>query len=75
MLEAYIRAEEFEKAELMLCSRLKQRESIRDTFWLGRVRKEQGQSSLANANFHRARGAWEVSSSESPELIDLNDLI
>ena len=37
MLEAYIRAEEFEKAELMLRSRLNQRESIRDTFWLGRV--------------------------------------
>ena len=74
MLEAYIRAEEFVKAELMLRSRLQQRESIRDTFWLGRVQVEQGQTSQANANFHQARRAWEVSSSESPELTTLDAL-
>ena len=75
MLEAYIRAEEFEKAELMLCSRLKQRESIRDTFWLGRVQVEQGQTSPANANFRRAKRAWEVSGVENPELANLKALM
>ena len=75
MLEAYIRAEQFEKAEAMLRSRLKQRESVRDTFWLGRVQVEQGQASQANANFHLARLAWEGSSSDSPELANLNDLV
>ena len=75
MLEAYIRAEEFEKAELMLRSRLQQRESIRDSFWLGRVQVEQGQTSQANANFVRAKLAWEVGGSANPELASLNALI
>lgn len=75
MLEAYIRAEEFEKAELMLRSRLQQRESVRDSFWLGRVQVEQGQTSQAKANFHRAKLAWEVSGSANPELANLNALI
>ncbi len=71
MLEAYIRAEEFEKAERMLSSRLQQRDSIRDSFWLGRVQVEQGQTSQANANFQRARLAWEDSGSANPELTNL----
>lgn len=75
MLEAYIRAEEFEKAEQMLRLRLKQRESVRDSFWLGRVQVEQGQTSEANANFHRAKLAWEVGGSVNPELTNLNALI
>ena len=75
MLEAYIRAEEFEKAELMLRSRLKQRESVRDTFWLGRVQSEQGQASQANANFRRAKLAWEVGGAANPELTALNSLM
>ena len=75
MLEAYIRAEEFEKAELMLGSRLKRRESIRDTFWLGRVQVGQEQTSQANASFHRVRLAWEVSGSVNPELTNLNALM
>ena len=75
MLEAYIRAEEFEKAERMLRSRLNQRESVRDTFWLGRVQVKQGQTSQANASFQRARQAWEDSGSANPELTNLNALM
>lgn len=36
LLEAYLRAEQLDKAEEMLHSRLMQRASPRDTFWLGR---------------------------------------
>ena len=56
----------------MLRSRLNQRESIRDTFWLGRVQGEQGEISLAQASFQRAKEAWEVSSTENPELANLD---
>jgi hypothetical protein len=43
LLEAYLRAEQFDKAEAMLAERLVRRASARDTFWLGRVQAGQGQ--------------------------------
>ena len=54
MLEAYIRAEQFEKAEDMLRGRLKQRESVRDNFWMGRVQSAQGQTNMARSSFNEA---------------------
>jgi hypothetical protein len=37
LLEAYLRAEQFDKAQAMLAERLTRRATARDTFWLGRV--------------------------------------
>ena len=73
MLEAYIRAEQFEKAEDLLKVRLKQRESIRDTFWLGRVQSGQGRTSMAQSSFSRAAKGWESADPLTPEFIALND--
>ena len=72
LLEAYIRAEQFEKAKAMLYRRLKQRESVRDTFWLGRVQSGQGRSAEANSSFSRAAQGWRSVDSETPEISALN---
>ena len=74
MLEAYIRAEQFEKAEDMLRGRLKQRESVRDTFWLGRVQSGKGHTNDALSNFGLATYGWEFADPEAPEIAALNSL-
>ena len=75
MLEAYIRAEQFEKAEHMLRNRLNQRDSVRDTFWLGRVQSIQGQTVEAHSSFRRATKGWEAGNPDTPELTTLNNLM
>ena len=72
IVEAHIRAERFEKAEGMLRCGLKQRESVRDTFWLGRVQSGQGQTAVAQSSFSRAAKGWETADPDSPELTALN---
>ncbi len=74
ILEAYIRAGQVEKAENMLRSRLNQRDSVRDTFWLGRVQSAQGQTTEAQSNFGRAAQGWEAGHADTPELTALNNL-
>ena len=73
MLEAYIRAEQFEKAENMLRGRLQRRESVRDTFWLGRVQSARGQTTEAHSSFSRATTGWEAANLDNPELNALNN--
>ena len=74
ILEAYIRAGQFEKAERMLRTRLGQRDSVRDTFWLGRVQSAQGQTTEADSSFGQAAKGWEAGNPETPELTALNEL-
>ncbi len=74
MLEAYIRAEQFEKAENLLRNRLKQRESVRDTFWLGRVQAAQGQTTEAQSSFNEASQGWDSANHDTPEIATLNNL-
>ena len=74
ILEAYIRAGRFEKAEHMLRTRLGQRDSVRDTFWLGRVQSAQGQTAEAHSSLGRATKGWEACSPDTPELAALNNL-
>ena len=50
LLEAYLRAEQFDKAEAMLQERLGRRETPRDTFWLGRVLAGKGEAAAAQGN-------------------------
>ncbi len=47
LVEAYLRAEQFDKAEAMLAERLARRVSARDTFWLGRAQAGRGQHTQA----------------------------
>ena len=73
MLEAFIRAGQFVKAEHMLRGRLKRRETVRDTFWLGRVQSAQDQTTLAHSSFSRASKGWEAADPDTPELTALNN--
>jgi tetratricopeptide (TPR) repeat protein len=74
LLEAYLRAEQFDKAEDLLRARLKRRTSARDMFWLGRAQAEVGQPEAAGASFEEAITRWQDAESDSPELASLNHL-
>ena len=74
MLEAYIRAGQFEKAEHMLRTRLGQRDSVRDTFWMGRVQSAQGQTAEANSSLGQATQGWQSCDPDTPELTALSNL-
>lgn len=75
LLEAYLRAEQFDQAETMLRSRLKQRASIRDTFWLGRAQAGGGQAAAAKASLNQARQGWQQAEPDTSELVNLNHLV
>lgn len=75
MLEAYIRAEQFDQAEEMLRGRLSQRESVRDTFWLGRVQGAKGHTLEAKVNLNAAQSLWTSGDADTPELVNLNRLL
>lgn len=74
LLEAYLRAEQFDKAESMLRSRLKQRASVRDTFWLGRAQASKGQAEAAGASLREATEGWQSADQQCAELASLNRL-
>jgi tetratricopeptide (TPR) repeat protein len=74
MLEAYLRAEQFDKAEAMLRTRLQRRASVRDLFWLGRAQVSSGQPEAARASLQEVTQRWQDADSESPERMTLNRL-
>lgn len=59
LLEAYLRAGRFDKAEEMLATRLGRRETARDTFWLGRALAATGRPEEAKINFDAAKSRWQ----------------
>src|SRR5262249_22578343 len=67
LLEAYLRAEQFDKAATMLTERLARRASARDTFWLGRAQAGRGQHQQAQASFATAAQGWRLAEATSPE--------
>ena len=74
LLETYLRAERFDKAEDMLRTRLKQRETARDLFWLGRVQSGVGQQEQAEDNLRAAARVWQDADSGFQELDALKGL-
>ncbi len=74
LLEAYLRAERFDKAETMLAERLARRTSPRDTYWMGRVQAGQGHRKQAKASFDAAARSWGIGDVASPEMTALNRL-
>jgi tetratricopeptide (TPR) repeat protein len=74
MLEAYLRAGQFDKAEAMLRTRLQRRASVRDLFWLGRAEVSNGQPEAARARLHEVTQQWQDADPGSPELSTLNRL-
>ena len=74
LLEAYLRAEQFDQAEDMLRERLGRRSSIRDTFWMGRAQASTGESGPARSNLQEAIDGWKDGDDTSPELANLTNL-
>ena len=74
MLAAYLRAEQFDKAEAMLRTRLQRRASVRDLFWLGRTQVRSGQPEAARASLHEVTQRWQDADPGSPERTTLNRL-
>ena len=72
LLEAYLRAEQFDKAEEMLQERLSRRASVRDTFWLGRAQASNGQPEAANTAFQLSIASWNDADQSCPEFTRLN---
>ena len=68
LLEAFLRAGQFEKAEAMLGQRLLRRETPRDVFWLARAQEESGKREAAAAGIHQAQEAWREADPGSLEI-------
>ena len=74
LLEAYLRAEQFDKATGMLRERLSRRESPRELYWLARAQAGQGNQSDANSNAARVKDTWEQADTNTPEYARLAEL-
>jgi tetratricopeptide (TPR) repeat protein len=74
LLEAYLRAEQFDKAEAMLHARLQRRDSARDLFWVGRAQMGSGQRQAAQTSFRAVAHLWQDADPGSPERTTLNRL-
>ena len=74
MLEAFLRAEQFDKAEALLSQRLKRRESPRDMFWLGRARESNGDHDGAGASIEAAQKGWQGADPGTQEMAALTRL-
>ncbi len=71
LLQAYLRAERFDEAEVLLRARLGRRESARDHFWFGQAQIAQGQHEGASSSLRAARAGWSDADPEAPELTRL----
>ena len=69
LLEAYLRAEQFDKATSMLRERLNQRETSRDTYWLARAQSGSGENQAAQSSLQRAKAGWEQADTNTPEFV------
>ena len=67
LLEAYLRAEEFDKATDMLRERLSRRESPRELYWLARAQTGQGQKGDAQDNLAHVKEIWAEADTNTPE--------
>ena len=74
LLEAYLRAEEFDKATGMLRERLSRRESPRELFWLARAQMAQGEQGEAHRNAAQVKESWEKADSDTSEYAQLTQL-
>ena len=74
MLEASLRAEQFDQAEAMLRARLRRRDSARDLFWLARTQMRRGQPEAAQTSLHKVSQQWQDADPGSPERTALTRL-
>ena len=74
LLEAFLRAEEFDKATEMLQERLGRRDSPRERFWLARAQIGQGRQPEAKDNLAQAKESWPQADTNTPEYDRLTQL-
>ncbi|MCI0887781.1 MAG: tetratricopeptide repeat protein [Chloroflexi bacterium] len=74
LLEAYLRAGRYDKAEDMLAERLRRRSSVRDSYWLGRAQANTGQADAAGKNLSHAKTQWRDADPNSREMAALESL-
>ena len=74
LLEAYLRAEQFDKAETMLRERLSRRESPRDNFWQARVQVDTGKPEVAKTSLDLVAQGWQSADADSAEFGAFNRL-
>ena len=67
LLEAYLRAEEFDKATGMLRERLSRRESPRELYWLARAQAGQGKTDEAQGSLTQVKEIWTDADTNTPE--------
>ena len=72
LLEAYLRAGLFDRAEKLLRTRLNRRASVRDMYWLGRAQANTGQAEAAAASFSEAAEGWQGADPKSDEMVALS---
>ena len=75
LLEAYIRAEQYDKAEDMLRERLNRRSSVRDSFWLGRTKTGEGDAAAAQNTLRMVAQDWQNADAKSPEIAALKGMV
>ena len=74
LLEAYLRAEQFDKAETMLRERLSRRETPRDNFCLARVQADTGNPEDAKTSLELVAQGWQSADEDSAEFGAFNRL-
>lgn len=67
LLEAYLRAEEFDKATAMLKDRLSKRESPRDYYWMARAQQGLGDLMAAQESLGVTKEGWQGADNDTPE--------
>ena len=75
LLEAYLRAGQFDRAEALLHKRLTRRPSTRDYLWLGRAQVGSGRADEARQSYETARARWVDADADAPELAALERLV
>ena len=74
LLEACLRAEQFDQATNMLRERLARRDSPRERFWLARAQLGQGNHPEAQTNLTQAKQSWPEADPNTPEYARLLQL-
>nr|MDQ3828519.1 hypothetical protein [Candidatus Tectomicrobia bacterium] len=69
LLEAYLRAGEYAKAETWLRQRVARRPSARDLFWLGRAQVGSGEVEEARLSLGEVRTRWDTADAEGAEQV------
>ena len=74
LLEACLRAEEFDKATAMLQERLSKRESPRDNYWMARAQQGLGDLLAAQESLEVTREGWQEADTNTVEYANFAEM-